>query len=97
MPRVKHDYKQAILNCEEINYSEYKELQQRNANDPYLQCHSIQEQRRYPEVLGRVIKNEGKEKRHHNLSTISFRRRKEQERLMCQASMISDYLRGECA
>ena len=44
IPRVKHDHKDAILNCVEIDYEEYLILQKINANDPYLKCKNPQEQ-----------------------------------------------------
>ena len=44
LPRVKHDHKDAILNCVEIDYEEYQIIQKINNNDPYLKCKNIQEQ-----------------------------------------------------
>jgi len=43
-PRVKHDHKDAILDCKEISYEEYLELNTINSNDEYLKCHSRQQQ-----------------------------------------------------
>lgn len=45
IPRVKHDHKDAILECKEIDYEEYLILQMINQQDPYLQCSNKQEQR----------------------------------------------------
>ena len=44
LPRVKHDHKDAILNCVEIDYEEYEIIRKINNNDPYLQCKNPQEQ-----------------------------------------------------
>lgn len=44
IPRVKHDHKDAVLNCVEIDKEEYLILQKINNNDPYLQCKNPQEQ-----------------------------------------------------
>ena len=44
IPRVKHDHKDAILNCVEIDYEEYQIIQKINNNDPYLKCKNPQEQ-----------------------------------------------------
>ena len=44
IPRVKHDHKDAILNCVEIDHEEFLILQKINMNDPYLQCKNKQEQ-----------------------------------------------------
>ena len=45
MGRVKHDHKDAILSVERIGEERYHELMTLNRNDPYLNCHNIQEQR----------------------------------------------------
>ena len=45
-PRVKHDHKDAILNVNKIDYERYQEIVEMNNNDPYLKCHSRQEQNR---------------------------------------------------
>ena len=45
IPRVKHNHKDAIRNVEEISYEEYLEIIKKNNDNPYLHCHSIQEQR----------------------------------------------------
>ena len=44
-PRCKHDHKDCVISVKEVTRDEYKEICIRNANDPYLHCHSIQEQR----------------------------------------------------
>ena len=44
IPRVKHDHKDAILDCKEISFEEYQELQKTNNSDPYLKCECKQEQ-----------------------------------------------------
>lgn len=44
IPRVKHNHKDAILNCVEIDYEEYQIIRKLNANDPYLNCENTQEQ-----------------------------------------------------
>ena len=44
IPRVKHDHKDAILDCKEISFEEHQELQRINNNDPYLKCECKQEQ-----------------------------------------------------
>lgn len=45
LPRVKHDHKDAILACREIDYEEYRILIVINNNDPYLKCKNKQQQR----------------------------------------------------
>jgi len=42
--RVKHNHKDAILDVKEISYEEFLEIKEKNNNDPYLKCHSKQEQ-----------------------------------------------------
>ena len=43
-PRVKHDHKDAILDVRCITLEEFLEIKEINDNDPYLKCHSRQEQ-----------------------------------------------------
>ena len=42
--RVKHNHKDAILDVKEVSYEEFLEIKEMNNNDPYLKCHSKQEQ-----------------------------------------------------
>lgn len=44
IPRVKHDYQDAILNVFKIDKERYFELVETNNNDPYLRCTCIQDQ-----------------------------------------------------
>lgn len=44
-PRVKHDHKDAILDVRCITLEEFLEIKEINDNDPYLKCHSRQEQK----------------------------------------------------
>ena len=44
IPRVKHDHKDAILECKEITIEEFQELQEINKHDPYLCCECKQDQ-----------------------------------------------------
>ena len=54
--RVKHDKKNAIIDCYEITHGEYEILIQNNKNDPYLKCKNIQEQKLIDGFASRVIK-----------------------------------------
>ena len=45
IPRVKHDHKDAILDARCITLEEFLEIKEINENDPYLKCHSRQEQK----------------------------------------------------
>lgn len=47
IPRCKHHHKDCILDVKEITRSEFIILNEKNRHDPYLQCRSIQEQRKY--------------------------------------------------
>lgn len=44
IPRVKHDHKDAILDCVRTDYEGFLAQIEENANDPYLQCRSRHEQ-----------------------------------------------------
>ena len=66
MPRVKHDHKDAILSVEEISKKIYEEIRKINANDPYLRCHSIQEQNATCDLNDRLIPETQKNKANSN-------------------------------
>ena len=69
IPRVKHDHKDAILDCKEISSKEYLELQIINNKDPYLKCECKQEQEMIDNFFSRLeleprfLKKEKKNKR----------------------------------
>ena len=54
MPRVKHHHKDAILDVVIISKEEYDELIEINKNDPYLNCHSKQEQNCIDDLYYRI-------------------------------------------
>ena len=56
-PRVKHDHKDAILNVNKIDYERYLEIVETNYNDPYLKCHSRQEQNLIVNLKDRLEKD----------------------------------------
>ena len=47
MPRCKHHQKDCVIEVKKITFKQYMKLREENENDPYLKCHSIQEQREY--------------------------------------------------
>ena len=47
IPRCKHHQKDCILEVRELTRKEFLDLNERNRHDPYLSCHSIQEQRKF--------------------------------------------------
>lgn len=59
-PRVKHNHKDAILNCIEISYADYLQLANINSKDEYLQCKNIQQQRKIENLAERILKEEKK-------------------------------------
>lgn len=54
MPRVKHDYQDAILNVFKIDKKRYFELIEINNHDPYLHCTCIQDQNAI-DLTGRLM------------------------------------------
>ncbi len=56
IPRVKHHHKDAILNCREVSFEEYKAVRETNKTDTYLLCHSSSEQKFLCDIEDRVIK-----------------------------------------
>ena len=55
IPRCKHHHKDCILEVSKINYDEFIEINRTNSQDPYLQCKSIQQQRKM-ELTNRIVK-----------------------------------------
>ncbi len=53
--RVKHNKKNAIIDCYEISREEYDAIIEANKNDPYLKCKNIQEQRSIKGFESRVL------------------------------------------
>ena len=54
-PRVKHDHKDAILDVRCIKLEEFLEIKEINENDPYLKCHSKQEQNLIVNLAERMV------------------------------------------
>ena len=54
-PRVKHNHKDAILNVRCITLEEFLEIKESNDNDPYLKCHSRQEQNLIVNLAERMV------------------------------------------
>ena len=57
-PRAKHDHQDAIREVSEISFDEYVQLRIKNANDPYLQCKNIQQQRKIDNLKDRIETDE---------------------------------------
>ncbi len=55
LPRVKHDHKDAILNCEMVSYAEYYEILEKNNNDPYLHCKNRRDQKTTCNLSDRLV------------------------------------------
>lgn len=54
IPRCKHHQKDCVLAVRELTRTEFIELNERNKHDPYLNCHSIQEQRKI-DLSNRIV------------------------------------------
>ena len=54
-PRVKHNHKDAILDVRCITLEEFLEIKEINNNDPYLKCHSRQEQNQIVNLAERMV------------------------------------------
>jgi transcription initiation factor TFIIIB Brf1 subunit/transcription initiation factor TFIIB len=63
-PRVKHHWKDAIIDVIEVDKDEYKRIRAKNYNDPYFSAKSIQEQRMYCKNIYGSIKEVIKEEKH---------------------------------
>lgn len=54
-PRVKHNHKDVILDVRCITLEEFLEIKEINNNDPYLKCHSKQEQNLIVNLAERMV------------------------------------------
>ena len=52
--RVKHQHKDAILKVTKIDFNTFEEIKKNNENDPYLHCHSKQEQNKIVDLSDRL-------------------------------------------
>ena len=59
--RVKHNKKNAIIDCYEIAREEYDTIIEANKNDPYLKCKNIQEQRSIDGFESRILEEPSNE------------------------------------
>ena len=56
IPRVKHDHKDAILNCVKVDINQFEYQAKINKNDPYLLCKSKYEQKMIlPLIQNRLV------------------------------------------
>ena len=84
-PRVKHNHKDAILSCFEIDENEYLSILETNNKDPYLKCKSKREQKQTCDLVNRLVLDPNfvnfVNKRDENkLQTIHFKQRKLKEK-----------------
>lgn len=56
--RVKHNKKNAIIDCRKVTREEFNKIIKANKNDPYLKCKNIQEQRLITDFETRIIKEQ---------------------------------------
>lgn len=71
-PRVKHHHKDAILNCREVSFAEFKIIRNRNQTDTYLTCRSSTEQRLLCDIENRIIKEPKKETRLNRKDKVGY-------------------------
>ncbi|MBM7453371.1 hypothetical protein JN09_000697 [Acholeplasma morum] len=69
IPRVKHHNKNAVLECVEIDYDEFQEINTKNRSNPYLKCSSKQEQRYLIPNIDELVVNEDEQKRNMKQKT----------------------------
>lgn len=82
-PRVKHDQKFAIIDCEEVSNEKYVEQKSLNRDDPFFKCKNRQQQRAYglEEEALEEVHLEINYKKHHSLRKTFFYCPKEIEKL----------------
>ena len=81
--RVKHNRKNAIINCYQISQEKYREIIKINKMDPYLKCKNIQEQRMIKGFEDRIMYETPtickKKTRQERKEFIRFKLRKQKE------------------
>ena len=91
--RVKHNKKNAIIDCYEITREEYDAIIETNKNDPYLKCKNIQEQRLIEGFESRVLKEPEKlslrKNKKERKDFIKFKLKKQKQLI---AALTCDYL-----
>ncbi|MBQ6730837.1 MAG: hypothetical protein IJR08_02900 [Bacilli bacterium] len=97
IPRVKHNKKNAIIDCYEISREEYDQIIKANRNDPYLKCKNIQEQRMIYGFESRIIKEPEKQilrkTKKERKSFVEYKLKKQKQRIdELNDANIYDYL-----
>lgn len=98
-PRVKHDHKDAIIDCVEIDEEEFLALKKGNDEDPYLKCANPQEQ---DSIIGFSSRIEdepsysGKKlgSKDDRAEKVFFKIRRQKQFEDCLKAELSEFLRG---
>lgn len=95
--RVKHDHKDAILDCVEISKEEYAEILEANGNDPYLRCSNPQEQEAIEGFSSRIedepsfLKSKKKKESKRNRN-VSYKIKKQKEANDCLKAELNEFV-----
>lgn len=97
IPRVKHDHKDAILDCVEIDEEEFRSICELNNQDPYLRCSNAQEQDNIIDFASRIEDEPSffsKKQRREDKKTrdVSYKIRKQKEADECLKNELSEFI-----
>lgn len=81
-PRVKHDRKDAILQCSEVSEEEYKKIRAINDNDPYLNARSRYDLEGDDSIQSRILSYENRDYEDEEPLSESYRRYKREGRYL---------------
>jgi len=81
-PRVKHDRKDAIIQCSEVSEEEYRKIRAINDNDPYLKARSRYDIEDKDSIQSRVLPYEYMEYEEGESLSESYRRYKREGRYL---------------
>lgn len=97
IPRVKHDHKDAILDCVEIDEEEFRSISELNNQDPYLRCSNAQEQDNIIDFALRIedepsFFSEKPQKKHERVRDVSYKIKKQKEADECLKNELSEFI-----
>jgi len=81
-PRVKHNKKDAILQCSEVSEEEYRKIRAINDSDPYLNARSRYDIEGDESILSRVLPYENRDYEDEEPLSESYRRYKREGRYL---------------
>lgn len=93
LPRVKSNHKYAVLSVTKVDQVDFEEALKAQDEDPYQNCHCVQDQRRYADsVYLERIPLVKEEEKHHSKEKVKYQKRKEKQIRKCDKKYEEDSL-----